>query len=300
MKYLRTLIVCLTLLAVVSPVWADSTLDRALGAFYAKNYDEATVAFKQALSDDPLSTFALVMWLETAHRQNKLQDVATDLEGQVDKKPNDANLQAQLGLADMYLSSEKMSAVTRGQAAFDKALTLDPNCAIAHSALGLYYFTSEKVAKAKNQLSKAVEVNPRDIMAHERLAEITMIEEDKPEISIPMFKDVVKALPNYPDGWFFLGMAQEKSKKQKDAITSYERSIALDPFALTRSVYARVRIARLYQDAHRKDLAVQVLQDLIKQRPDFKDAKQELSDVESGIIHKDDDPPDRNVQLQAQ
>lgn len=280
-KLFSLLLVALALLAVPRPAQAGPDEDKAIATFYAKNFEQAMTDFDTALQHNPKATFDLVMWLEAANRLKRIDDVVTTLEQRTEKAPTDATVQGQLAMAYMYQSSSKMSAVTSGQAAFDRALAQDPNCSVAHAALGLYYFTVDKTAKARNQLEKALEVNPQDWMANERLGEILMVEDDKPELALTRFKALVQALPNYPDGYFFVGMAAEKSKKDKEAIAAYERSIELDPYALTRSVYSRIRVARLYQDSHRKNLAVQVLQDLIRLRPDFKDAKTELADVES-------------------
>ncbi|MHB2016282.1 MAG: tetratricopeptide repeat protein [Candidatus Xenobia bacterium] len=278
----RLWLLALPILLCLSMLPARADVSQAITDFFAKKYTASEDEFVEALQSDRNNSFALVMSLESAKRANNIEAMVERFEDMLKGHENDPVMHTWLATAYLFGTEARPTWVTREQAEFDTALKLDDNCSITHCCLGIMHLAANNSARAVIHLQKALAVNPDDMLAHERLGEVLLVDKDDADHAQVHFEKLTKAYPNYPDGWFLLGFAAEKNKKIKDAQRDYEEAVRLDPFAITRSPYARVRLARLYVKQNHKDKAIQILQDLITLRPDFTDAKKELADIRSG------------------
>ena len=148
----------------------------------------------------------------------------------------EAESQAYLG--DLLLHSNRKDAYTY----LEKALTLDPNLAMAHASLGMAYFREGKIKEAYASLERAMAANSQNYLAHYYYA-FTLSREApdnsptpsiyQPEVIAKIREHLQKAIalrPDYPESYNLLAFISLVTGDGLDeAIASMKRVLSISP-----------------------------------------------------------------------
>tara|TARA_E500000331_G_scaffold347692_1_gene388246 strand:- start:83 stop:1768 length:1686 start_codon:yes stop_codon:yes gene_type:complete len=109
-----------------------------------------------------------------------------------------------------------------------KAIELNPKDAIAHLNLGVTLKNLGKLKDAELSICKAIELNPKDIVAHFNLGEILkdLGKLKDAELSI---RKAIELNPNFAKAYVSLGTILKEIGKLKDAELSNRKAIELNP-----------------------------------------------------------------------
>ncbi len=182
---------------------------------------------------------------------------------------------------------------TRAIALLEKAVTLDPEFAQAHSQLGAtranlgpYVFapTIATFAKVKESLLRALELNPLDGDAHSLLAVIAHRIESGWETAEPLFIEALRMSPSSTLAHSSYAWALVFNGRYDEAIFHAKTAMDLDPLNLAQRAYN----ARLYSYAGDYETALSELQIVLELDPDHVYARLVL-----GIIHLSMGHPDQ-------
>lgn len=182
---------------------------------------------------------------------------------------------------------------TRAIALLEKAVTLDPDFAQAHSQLGAtranlgpYVFapTIATFAKVKESLLRALELNPLDGDAHALLAVIAHRIESGWETAEPLFIEALRMSPSSTLAHSSYAWALVFHGRYDEAIAHAKTAMELDPLNLAQRAYN----ARLYSYAGDYETALAELQIVLELDPDHLYGRLVL-----GIIHLSMGYPDQ-------
>ena len=129
-----------------------------------KNFEEAALKYKAALSLDPNSAYAYNALGVVVHQQGKVDEAIASYQKALQIDPNFAIAHYNLGSA-LYNQGKLDEAI----ASYQKALQIDPNFAIAHNNLGLALYNQGKVDEAIASYQKALQIDPNFAIAHYNL-----------------------------------------------------------------------------------------------------------------------------------
>jgi FimV-like protein len=146
--------------------------------------------------------------------------------------------EAQAYLGDLLLHSNRKEAYTY----LEKALSLDPNLAMAHASLGMAYFREGKVKEAHASLERAVASNSQNYLAHYYYAfTLSRATPDDASAIVGFMPETVKKIrehlqkaialrPDFPESYNLLAfISLVTSQGIDDAITSLKRALAASP-----------------------------------------------------------------------
>jgi TolB-like protein/class 3 adenylate cyclase len=164
----------------------------------------------------------------------------TRAEGERARQQGTENLEAwslyQLGLqhADRYTASDSVQAVRF----FERALALDPRFATAQARLAMANWmivsgdgrvaSDEELAAALAAARRAVELDPRDPVAHAALGAVHLTAGD-PRNAIDATRKAVELNPSMPEAWIWFGWAQLLAGDPEACIVATRRAQDLDP-----------------------------------------------------------------------
>jgi tetratricopeptide (TPR) repeat protein len=159
-----------------------------------KSYDAAIVNFNKKLEIDPKSA-ATHMNLGVAYQSlGKREEALNAYREATRQAPNAAQPWAQLGMALSSTPSATPAVLAEAQAAYQKALSLDPQNAAAKRGMGFTYLVQEKYPQAISHLKEATQGDADD-----------------------------------PNGWVWLGQALLNSGSHAEARSAFQRALKLDP-----------------------------------------------------------------------
>jgi tetratricopeptide (TPR) repeat protein len=181
--------------------------------------------------------------------------------------------EAQGYLGDLLVHSHRMDALTYLQ----KALKLDPNLAMAHASLGMFYFYQGKVDEARASLERAVAANSQNYLAHYYYA-FTLSrqtpQDGQPSSGYPPdlagkirehLKKAIALRPDYPESYNLLAFVNMiTGDSLQETVDSMKQVLSASPgrqdFAFT--------LAQLYARLGEYKQARQMLEQLIKSDAD--------------------------------
>lgn len=153
-----------------------------------KNYEAAYAHFQRKLEMDPNHVATHMNVGTVLQFMNKPAEALKSYRKATQVAPNSVAAWVQLAQA---LSADSLSA---SQAAFQKALALDPQSPAAKRGLGYTFLVQEKYPQAIGLLEAATQADPNDVQ-----------------------------------GWVWLGQAQLNAGKHAEARTAFQRALKLDP-----------------------------------------------------------------------
>jgi tetratricopeptide (TPR) repeat protein len=178
--------------------------------------------------------------------KNKMEDdqsfkETAAISQQIKEKPNDASLYFKRGL--IYRSIEQDSLALSD---FYQAVKLDSTKANYHSAIGELMFDHKDITSSVKWIQKAIELNPKDEIAHLKMANLFMFTEEYPkafvEINTVLRQNVYNA-----EAYFLKGMCYKGLKDTNRAISSFQTAVQTEP----KYVDAHMQLALIYE--RRKD-----------------------------------------------
>jgi tetratricopeptide (TPR) repeat protein len=165
-------------------------------AYAAKNYDDAIVKFKDAISKIPVpppAKTADVIWANLAMTYDAKKD---------------------------YAESE---------IAYRKAIEFNPTESAYYVNLSLAQIGAGKIDESQASIAKAAEINPATAgMAYYNMG-ATLINRSKPKDAITFFKKAVELDPLYANAHYQLGITLIGEGENAEAIASLEKYLSLVP-----------------------------------------------------------------------
>jgi len=243
--------------------------------FYERGYyQQAEEFFRQAQQDDPSSAEAFYGIGSVYLQRHKTKEARENFERAIGLHaaypgtlPNAWN---NLGILAAR-EGDPESAI----ADFQRALEIDPAHSIALLNLGNAYRQKRDWALARSTLERAVALNPEDPEANYGLGMVYAQLNDTDRA----YDYLAKALsirPLYPEALNNLGILYLRTHRSQEAIHSFQESIRLAP----EYDQSYLNLAKVYEIEGDHEKARAVLLQLLKQRPDHKQAKQALEQLE--------------------
>jgi tetratricopeptide (TPR) repeat protein len=249
---------------------SGSDLDQGIAAFYLDKDDEAIADFERVLKVDPGNTLAMAYELHAYYRKKDIASVTTRIEQEAASHGNDAFAEAHLGMAYFLRGLIMPNVLEESLNEFKNAIKDDPRCAMAYTGLGMVYFEKRMMPRSKGYFVRALRLNSHDIMALDRLGNILLVDEKKPDEALQLYQRIVEELPSYPDGYYYVGSALYDLGKYEEAIPQLKRCQELDPKGITQGFDAATLVGDTYLKLNRYPDAVAAFEVAQKMQPDSK------------------------------
>ncbi|MBD2644553.1 tetratricopeptide repeat protein, partial [Aphanizomenon sp. FACHB-1401] len=189
--------------------------------------------------------------------QKKLDGAVTAYQKAIELDPNYAIAYNNLGNA-LYYQKKLDGAVT----AYQKAIELDPNYAIAYNNLGNALSDQKKLDEAVAAYQKAIELDPNYAIAYNNLGN-ALSDQKKLDEAVAAYQKAIELDPNYAIAYNNLGNALSDQKKLDEAVAAYQKAIELDP----KLAIAYYNLGNALSDQKKLDEAVAAYQKAIELDP---------------------------------
>ncbi|MBD2558920.1 tetratricopeptide repeat protein, partial [Aphanizomenon flos-aquae] len=153
--------------------------------------------------------------------QKKLDGAVTAYQKAIELDPNYAIAYNNLGNA-LYYQKKLDGAVT----AYQKAIELDPNYAIAYNNLGNALSDQKKLDEAVAAYQKAIELDPKLAIAYYNLGN-ALYDQKKLDGAVAAYQKAIELDPKYATAYNNLGNALRDQKKLDAAISNYKKALSL-------------------------------------------------------------------------
>lgn len=235
-------------------------MDAGMRHFYGRAFARARADFAQAHERDPRDALADTFFVAASIRAGEsLQALVGELEEQAAQAPTDDAAQSFAGFAELFTSLGGVDRGDRARLAFERAAALAPRAATPHVGLGILAFELHAVAESKSELLRALQLDPRDVLAREYLAQLDLVYLEEPIRAIAALIDVTNAVPGYADAYYHLGEAALAAGRYGLAADFLRRSLRLDPHGVGEGGrYARALLVRAYEKSGRVEDAARV------------------------------------------
>jgi superkiller protein 3 len=260
--------------AATTAVAPNPEFENALSAYYKGQWQEASDLFGKILQRDPRDSMALDYWIYSYYKRNDLHTVLYEVEQKAVATDNkDAVALAHLGFGYMARSMREPQFLDEAQKVFEKALEIDKNLSIAHTGLGLVYYERRMMPRAKGHFVAALRDNPNDLMALERLGDITMVDEKRPQQALEFFEQLQQRAPDYPDGYWYVGSAYYDMQQYEKTLSNLQKCEELDPNGYTQGYHAPMLMGKTYLKMKDYDDAKKSFQRALQLNPNNPEAK---------------------------
>lgn len=139
------------------------------------------------------------------------------------RKPDSAPAYALMG--DVYLLRQQLP---EAEAAYQKALQVEPNNPVVETQLGALYLKSGQLEKAREALARAVQIEPRNPAAYLDLGLALQQMGNVPE-AIAAYQKAVELRPDLLPAQFNLGQLAMSARRYDDAIAAFQQAARLRP-----------------------------------------------------------------------
>lgn len=267
------LILALMLVLVAPALAREGTADspdmrEGLARFYAGQWTEANSAFEKVLEQDPENTLALSYILHANYKMHNIDGAITAIERKAVARGEDPQMQAHLGMAYFLRGMIMPNVLDEALTEFRAASQGDPQLAMPYTGIGLVYFQKRMMPRAKGYFYRALRLNPHDVMAMDRLGNILLVDEQKPQEARQLFERIIAELPTYPDGYYFMGSALFDLKRHEEAIPYLQRALELDPNGFTQGFDAATLLGDTFLHLGRNQEAIEAFETARKIRPE--------------------------------
>lgn len=227
---------------------------------------EAAIELERVVQEQPGQRNAVVLLAECRARlgeYGKAVDLLTPLH---DRAPDDRAVSYLLGLA---LVQGKQ--VAKGQELLDRILR-DGSSAETFLLLGAVKLAAGELAEARDDLRRAVELNPKLPLAQVHLGRALMSTGDV-TAAAAAFRGELEVNPNDFDANLLLGVLLKQEQKLDEAMVRFRQAASVRPG----DAAASYQVGALQLNLGRTDEARQVLEDVIRVAPDFMEAHVSLA-----------------------
>ena len=282
----KILLVCALLvptMLVAVPAHAQSAeLEQGMADFYKENWDDAIKSLSMAVKKEPQNSLALAYMLHSYYKKKDITTIINQMESQATAKGNDPIAQAQLGMAYFLKGIVIPQVLEEALTEFKNAIRDDSKDSIAYTGMGMVYFQKRMMPRAKGFFVKALRINPHDVMALDRLGNILLVDEKKPDEALQLYERIVIEMPNYPDGHYYAGSAMYDLKRYDDAIPHLIKARDLDPKGVVQGFDAATLLGDCYLRLNRFADASDAFERALKMQPSSEYAKIKLGKAKSG------------------
>ena len=203
-----------------------------------------------------------------------IDDEMAEIKKLLEEDPED--FQARCRLGELYfakgLLDEASTSVSKAIEMAESLRTqMAQSLAMYYANLGTIKATQGKLDEAMGQYKKALEINPRDVLALFNLGRAHFDRDEYLE-AMPLYERLVNVTPDDPIAWFQLGRVYEKLDLRNvsdlhtidAAIAAYRRVLELDPHNLE----AAFALMEVYMNLRKPEEAVGVLETAVQNNPD--------------------------------
>jgi len=160
---------------------------------------------------------------KTANDKKFLSSAKAQFQKALSIHPNYADAHSQLGLA-YYRDGAKTDAMK----SYEKSLNLNKNNAKVYSNMGIIYFEANQLDKAEEVYRKAIKIDPKFVDALRNLGSVLAMQGNFSE-SIQHFENAIKYEPNNATLHFYLGQATRDGGNPTQAQQHFDRAYQLNP-----------------------------------------------------------------------
>ena len=114
--------------------------------------------------------------------------------------------------------------------ALEKVLEFHPNCARAHSSLGLLYQSGGNNEKAQYHYEKAARLEPGNIISQKTLADFYYVVSERTSDALRFYSRIFRLNPNDTVNLLMLGHISVSLRKFDEATAIYNRILELEPW----------------------------------------------------------------------
>jgi putative PEP-CTERM system TPR-repeat lipoprotein len=229
------------------------------GAAYAGKKDAAKArnSFEQALKLDPKFFPAVINLAQLDLAEGKTDQARKRFENILQTDPK--HLQAMLALADLSVRIKDEKAYTSW---LEKAIQAHPQAVLPRTALARYYLAKKEPQKALALARESVNANPDSPTALEFLARTQLASGDKAGAISTLTKLTEKGKQS-PDAFLRLALARLSDNRLKDARTSLQRALQLQPD----HIQSQEALLRLEITDKQPEAALRIARQIQAQRP---------------------------------
>jgi len=130
----------------------------------AGQYEDAQTRIRKALAKEPTNTTAHIIYGSALAGMKNFDSALDEIEKAVVAEPSAA------GYASLAQVRMNMGNQVEAEAAFKRAVAVDPNSVIARLSLANFYWAAGRTAEAERSFREAVEAKPDDALANRALA----------------------------------------------------------------------------------------------------------------------------------
>ena len=201
-----------------------------------------------------------------AVRQGKYQQALQELQRAVTLQPDYAKAHAALGT--IYLQLKDFPA---SEAALTLALRINPNLLQAEANLAVLYTKTKRLDDAIRVYQNLVRRSPESLQVRLGIASAYQQAERFPE-AIEAYLESLKRSPNHPAAMTNLASCYEAVEDEEQAIRYYNATLAVAP----NLPMANGNLGAIYQERGELDKALPLLEMAIRQNPQFTAARYRL------------------------
>lgn len=245
---------------------------------------EAAAELERVVAETPQSRSAVVLLAECRVRLGEYGRAASLLAPLHDQNPDDRAVTYLLGVA---LVQDKQ--IEQGQAILDRVLR-DGESAETRLLMGTAKLGAGDYAGARDDLRRAVELNPALPMAHGLLGR-TLMDLGDPPGAAEAFRRELQNDPNDFDANLFLGVLLKQDNALEEAMARFEKAAALRPGEPA----AAYQVGSLRLQLGHAEGAREVLEPLVAAAPDFLEAHVSLALVYYRLKRKADGDREREI-----
>ena len=243
----------------------------------AGNLADAVVELERVVKEQPDRRNAVVLLAECHARLGEYKAAALLLSPLFDKDPEDRAVGYLLGLA---LVQDKQT--TRGQAILDRILR-DGASAETWLLLGTVKLHAGEYPEARDDLKKAIELNPRLPLANVSLGRALMSTGDV-TAAAAAFESELEVNPNDFDTNLLLGVLLKQDQKLDAAMVRFRKAASVRPG----DAAARYQIGALELNLGHTEEARRILEEVIAATPAFMEAHVSLATAYYRLKMKDE------------
>ncbi len=248
----------------------------AMKLFYEKDLDRAKDAFHEVYKKEPSNTLALLYLLDCYAQKKDVQPLLNEFEEAALAAPESALVKANLGMGYFTVSLMKKEVFDQALNEFQESLKIDPNLSMGYLGMGIIYYKKRMIPRSRSYFSKALKLNPDDIVALERLGEIFLLDDKNAASAQNLFSRIVELYPSYPDGYFYMGSASQTLGELDKAVEYFQKAMDLDPMGMGKGYYAPERIGDIYYGQKNLPKAKEYYEKSLKISPDNSYSKRML------------------------
>ena len=203
---------------------SSSAYERAEGFWGLEQWDQANAQFRLATQPPDSPAQYKVRWGELLHERFNNSDSADLFHEALNKDPKNANAYLDLGILSADSFDGKASAYA------NKALELDPKLATAHELLADVALVNDDRTTARAEADKAIALEPNALDAMAIRAALEILADRSPDEWFARIKSVTTgAGPGVAEAYARVGRQLEFHYRYEDAVPYYRRAIEADP-----------------------------------------------------------------------